>query len=272
VAMLRAPQDWLRAYWVWTNGGSRWRLVAGLGGPLLAAILVASALGGSSEPEAMDTPPKATSFAAGVTSATPVPPSPGASTPTLPPATSATSVSAQATVAAPISNAATYVVVAGDNPSLIAQKLGIPAEQREAWTQQVLALNGVSAAGLQVGQILRLPQGGSVLPSGASIPQQAVNQPTAARPAPTQPPVQVVATAAAPPTTVAPNQSCHPSYQGGLDAARGGCIRAGLGDYDCEGGGGNGPNYARGPLTVVGLDEFMLDTNDPDNIACEPPR
>jgi hypothetical protein len=35
---------------------------------------------------------------------------------------------------------------------------------------------------------------------------------------------------------------------------------------------GNGPNYLRGPVTVVGPDEFQLDTNDPDNIAREPAR
>jgi len=37
----------------------------------------------------------------------------------------------------------------------------------------------------------------------------------------------------------------------------------------CAGGSGNGPNYVIGPVTVVGPDEFALDTNDPDNIGCE---
>lgn len=36
-------------------------------------------------------------------------------------------------------------------------------------------------------------------------------------------------------------------------------------DYDCEGGGGNGPRYVRGPLEVVGDDPFELDTDDPDD-------
>jgi hypothetical protein len=62
--------------------------------------------------------------------------------------------------------------------------------------------------------------------------------------------------------------SCHPSYVGGVDVATGGCIRANVGDYDCAGGSGNGPNYARGPVRVVGPDVFALD-GDRDGTACE---
>jgi hypothetical protein len=66
----------------------------------------------------------------------------------------------------------------------------------------------------------------------------------------------------------APASNCHPSYQGGTDTATGGCIRKGIGDYDCSGGSGNGPNYVRGPVRVVGPDEFALDA-DHDGVACE---
>ena len=55
---------------------------------------------------------------------------------------------------------------------------------------------------------------------------------------------------------------------GGVDVATGGCVRSGLGDYDCEGGGGTGSNYVRGPVQVVGPDEFDLDRNS-DGIGCE---
>ncbi len=55
---------------------------------------------------------------------------------------------------------------------------------------------------------------------------------------------------------------CHPSYEGA-------CLDPNASDYDCEGGGGNGPRFVRGPIRVVGDDPFDLDTDDPDNIACE---
>lgn len=47
----------------------------------------------------------------------------------------------------------------------------------------------------------------------------------------------------------------------------------GIGDYDCEGGSGNGPNYApRGVrLKEPGRDPFGLDDDD-DGIGCEKPK
>jgi len=39
-------------------------------------------------------------------------------------------------------------------------------------------------------------------------------------------------------------------------------------DVDCEGGGGNGPAYVRGPVTVIGSDIYGLD-RDNDGIGCE---
>ena len=64
----------------------------------------------------------------------------------------------------------------------------------------------------------------------------------------------------APPTT-APPQRCHPSYEGE-------CLKVGIGDYDCAGGSGNGPNYVEGTVRVVGPDEFDLD-RDGDGLGCE---
>lgn len=52
---------------------------------------------------------------------------------------------------------------------------------------------------------------------------------------------------------------CHPSYKGR-------CLRK-HGDYDCRGGGGNGPNFT-GRVRVVGTDVFRLDA-DGDGIGCE---
>jgi hypothetical protein len=73
-------------------------------------------------------------------------------------------------------------------------------------------------------------------------------------PPPTAPP--------APPPTAPPARSCHPSYEGD-------CLKVGIGDYDCAGGSGNGPNYVQGTVRVVGPDEFDLD-RDGDGWGCEP--
>jgi hypothetical protein len=55
--------------------------------------------------------------------------------------------------------------------------------------------------------------------------------------------------------------ACDPNYVGA-------CLHEGIGDYDCAGGSGDGPNYVEGPIEVVGVDEFGLD-EDGDGIACE---
>ena len=79
-------------------------------------------------------------------------------------------------------------------------------------------------------------------------------------PAPTPVPTPVP-TKAPPVITPAPVAACHPSYVGV-------CLEEGIGDYDCAGGSGNGPNYIAGPFQVVGYDEFDLD-RDNDGIGCE---
>jgi micrococcal nuclease len=61
------------------------------------------------------------------------------------------------------------------------------------------------------------------------------------------------------PAAVAPS-NCHSSYTGA-------CLTPGIGDYDCAGGSGNGPNYT-GRVNVVGYDEFDLD-RDGDGAGCE---
>jgi beta-lactam-binding protein with PASTA domain len=73
------------------------------------------------------------------------------------------------------------------------------------------------------------------------------------------PPPPSTAPPAPPPT--APPRDCHPSYEGQ-------CLRIGIGDYDCAGGSGNGPNYVQGTVQVVGPDEFDLD-RDGDGWGCE---
>ena len=55
--------------------------------------------------------------------------------------------------------------------------------------------------------------------------------------------------------------SCDAGYSGA-------CLKPGVGDYDCAGGSGNGPNYVDGPIQVIGNDPHDLDS-DGDGIACE---
>ncbi len=54
--------------------------------------------------------------------------------------------------------------------------------------------------------------------------------------------------------------NCDPNY-------RGACLDPSASDYDCAGGGGDGPKFV-GPVRVVGTDHFNLDS-DGDGIGCE---
>lgn len=56
-------------------------------------------------------------------------------------------------------------------------------------------------------------------------------------------------------------QACDPNYEGE-------CLKDGIGDYDCAGGSGNGPNYVYSEVRVVGVDVFGLDANG-NGIGCE---
>jgi hypothetical protein len=78
--------------------------------------------------------------------------------------------------------------------------------------------------------------------------------------APPPPPPTTAAPRPAPTTAAAP-ANCDPSYVGQ-------CLHDGIGDYDCAGGSGNGPNYVSGPVRVVGSDPFGLDA-DGDGTGCE---
>lgn len=55
------------------------------------------------------------------------------------------------------------------------------------------------------------------------------------------------------------SNKCDPNYSGCVPIAS---------DVDCAGGSGNGPEYIKGPVNVIGTDIYDLD-RDGDGIACE---
>lgn len=68
-------------------------------------------------------------------------------------------------------------------------------------------------------------------------------------------------------TASALSQSCDPNYSGA-------CVpNVWPADVDCAGGKGDGPYYTDGThnFRVIGEDRYDLDTDDRDNLACEPP-
>lgn len=80
--------------------------------------------------------------------------------------------------------------------------------------------------------------------------------PTSRMPDPRTPPPYP----APPPPAPAPS-GCHSSYTGY-------CVVAGIGDWDCAGGSGDGPNYVPVRVRVVGPDAFDLDA-DYDGYGCD---
>lgn len=81
-------------------------------------------------------------------------PAPGAPTATRSPSAGATPA---ATTSSGGASGRTYTVVSGDFPLAIAEKLNVPEAQRAAWANELLSLNATTAAGLNVGDVLRLP-------------------------------------------------------------------------------------------------------------------
>lgn len=61
-------------------------------------------------------------------------------------------------------------------------------------------------------------------------------------------------------TNGGPRSGCHPNYSDCVPIAY---------DVDCLGGDGDGPEYVKGPVTVIGKDTYELD-RDGNGIACEP--
>lgn len=108
-------------------------------------------------------------------------PSTGGGTPAQTPAAASSATPIPAPRPTVIGGGGTYTVVEGDNPSLIGQKLGVPASELAAWVVQLTALNNVEPTALFVGQVLELPAG---TPSGAQTPTATAPPAASATPTP----------------------------------------------------------------------------------------
>lgn len=98
-------------------------------------------------------------------------------------------------------------------------------------------------------------------PAALQPPPAAANPPPAQQPPPAAANPLPAAAPPAQPPAANPRAGCSSSYP---DV----CLRTDAGDYDCEGGTGNGPNYVRGPLRVTPPDPFKLD-GDGNGYGCE---
>lgn len=108
-------------------------------------------------------------------------------------------------------------------------------------TYKITLVGGVETHREVVSEVVQTPPVAEVTAVGSRVP------PPAAPPAPV-PLVQQGAGA------------CDSNYTGA-------CVPV-ASDVDCEGGGGNGPAYVRGPVQIVGSDIYDLD-RDGDGIACD---
>jgi hypothetical protein len=145
---------------------------------------------------------------------------------------------------------------------------------------------GLLLAGCGTAGVPAPPTDGAAAVAGAAA---VTTEPTTEAP-PTEAPTTEAPTTAAPPARPAPPRvpprpvppkpvhprpapprpaSPKPPAASGCDPAYPTvCLRDGIGDYDCEGGSGNGPNYVGGPIKVLPPDPFGLD-KDHDGIGCE---
>ena len=155
---------------------------------------------------------------------------------------------------------ATTLATTSTEPPTTIQKVTVPRliGLRLARAKDSLADRGLTAK-LTYKSTDRYPAGTVISQSrqvgAAVLPDTTVTLVVAKAP----PPPPSTAPPAPPPT--APTGNCHPSYEGE-------CLKVGIGDYDCAGGSGNGPNYVEGTVRVVGPDEFDLD-GDGDGWGCE---
>ncbi len=111
------------------------------------------------------------------------------------------------------------------------------------------------------GDPAELPPGGSAAAGIAPAGRPGTGAPASSAPA-----RQRASTSSA--STATPGRTAAQARSGGCHSGYGGCVPIAA-DVDCAGGGGNGPKFVRGPVRVLGSDEYGLD-RDRDGVACEP--
>jgi LysM repeat protein len=154
-------------YWYWAQDRET-PLTKGLalGAPLVVFGLILYLLFGRGGDGSSSLLPDATSTQGNIAASTETP---GVIAPTQPASTGAAPTGGQPAASATTEPAGTavpepsafsqqrYTVVSGDTPGGIAEKLGVPADIRDAWIEEMLALNGATETTLQLGQELILP-------------------------------------------------------------------------------------------------------------------
>jgi len=135
---VNAISSWLKSYWAWTSRGPKWHWAAGIGGPLLALLIVVTALAGEDEPatdRAVQTP--STQTTSGVTGST--------ATATTQAQPGSAGAPGDAPTVAATQEPAAYVVQPGDSLSAIcaAEAPTLPVDD---CIQQVVQLNGLADA------------------------------------------------------------------------------------------------------------------------------
>ncbi len=143
---------WLAAYWRWATGGSRWRLAAAAVGPLLALLVVLSAVFGNTDQDESATAPSPTAASDVTVIASTLTPAATTLPPTPP----------------PTPEPRTHTVQAGDSLSAICIEQ-VPELSVDDCVSQTVELNDLAdAAQIGIDQELALPGGESAVPNAAS--------------------------------------------------------------------------------------------------------
>jgi hypothetical protein len=161
-----------------------------------------------------------------------------------------------ASTAATVTPAAMAPLPSAYFPSLGLATSSEPAESAGLSTEASPAADAGTSAAAEVTRNDPVPAPASQNPR-PEVPRSATAAPRA-------PPAPIASTpvATSAPTPAPRPSNCDPSYP---DV----CIPIGAADYDCQGGGGNGPNYIAGIIRVLPPDPHKLDS-DGDGFGCEP--
>ena len=135
------------SYWRWTTGGSKWRLVGGIGGPILAGLFVLGAVFGETEEPSEDLAVSTRELQASATAT--------AQTPENLPAVDPPMATLEPPAPTPVP--ATYTIQPGDSLSAICAS-NAPHLTTDSCILQVVQLNALVDPGqIAVGQTLLLP-------------------------------------------------------------------------------------------------------------------